>query len=234
MISAIDPRIIIALDFPSIDKARSLVSQLNPKLCRLKVGMTMFTLFGPAFVEELIAKGFSIFLDLKYHDIPQTVAGACRAAAELGVWMVNVHIQGGVRMLSAAVNEIAKFPKDERPLLIGVTLLTSLENSDLKSMGLQEEISTLVLRMARLAQDLGLDGVVCSAQEAKLIRENVKDNFLLVTPGIRIDNDASDQRRIATPEFALQMGADYLVIGRPITEAENPMTVLNKINEKIL
>ena len=228
------PRVIVALDYPSLEQARALVSQLDPALCRLKVGNILFTQYGPAFVEELMQQGFSVFLDLKFHDIPQTVAGACRSAAALGVWMVNVHMQGGRAMLEAACQELSKVPAFQRPLLTGVTVLTSLVDSDLQSMGVQETVATLVPRMAMMAQEIGLDGVVCSAQEAMLLRAQLNKTFLLVTPGIRLhSDDQTDQKRTMTPEAAINAGASYLVVGRPVTQAAHPLHVLQEINATI-
>ncbi len=228
-----NPRIIVALDFPSVELAQRLVDQLNPSLCRLKVGNILFTQAGPRFVEGLMARGFEVFLDLKFHDIPQTVAGACKAAAELGVWMTNVHIQGGRAMLEAAVEALAPFKK--RPLLLGVTLLTSLQNEDLAPLGIHLSIDQLVPQMAEMAKAVGLDGIVCSSQEAQALRQDLGPSFLLVTPGIRLSEEAEagDQKRILTPTAALKAGSDYLVIGRPITQAKDPLKVLEKILAEI-
>lgn len=229
-----NPRIIVALDFPTVELAYQLVRQLNPTLCRLKVANTLFTQAGPQFVEDLMAQGFEVFLDLKYHDIPQQVAGACRAAAELGVWMVNVHVQGGRAMLEAAVEAIHQF-SHPRPLLIGVTVLTSLQDEDLIPLGVNLSIDTLVPRMALMAKQAGLDGVVCSSQEAQILREKIDHSFVLVTPGIRLpDDDVQDQKRILTPRAAIQAGATYLVVGRPITQARHPLEVLEKIQSEII
>lgn len=226
------PRLIVALDFPSVEMAYQLVKQLKPSLCRLKVGNILFTQAGPAFVEDLMKLGFEVFLDLKYHDIPQTVAGAVKAAAELGVWMVNVHIQGGQAMLEAASGALQSFNK--RPLLMGVTILTSLQDEDLAPLGIQIPIEKLVPRMAEMAQQAGLDGVVCSSQEARILREQFDSSFVLVTPGIRLSRDeVGDQKRILTPIAAVQAGVSYLVIGRPITQAADPLKVLEKITSEI-
>lgn len=228
------PQIIVALDYSSIDEARRLIKKLNPNLCRLKIGKIMFTRYGPAFIKELIDQGFDIFLDLKFHDIPQTVAGACVAAAELGVWMTNVHIQGGQAMLQAAYSALKNLPDDRRPLLIGVTILTSLEQNDLKSMGITDNLEDIVLRFATMAKEIGLDGVVCSAKEATLLRKKLGEDFLLVTPGIRLASDKQeDQKRILTPEAAISAGADYLVIGRSITQADRPLALLKDIQQSI-
>lgn len=224
------PKIIVAVDFPSLEPAREFVAKLNPQLCRLKVGSVLFTHYGPALIEEWQRQGFSIFLDLKFHDIPQTVAGACRAAAELGVWMVNLHLSAGPEALVAAREELAIFPASKRPLLIGVTVLTSLNAKDLTEVGMLNDVSSLVLRLALMAQMAGLDGVVCSPQEISLLRTKLKKPFLLVTPGIRLaDQAADDQKRIATPKQAIQAGADYVVIGRPITQASDPQQTLQSI-----
>ena len=212
-------KIITALDFDDINKARHFVSKLTPDVCRLKVGMQMFTAFGPAWVEELQEKGFEIFLDLKFHDIPSTVAKACVSAAALGVWMCNIHVCGGTRMMQSAREALDHL--DKKPLLIGVTVLTSSDDPDAASQ---------VLDYAIEAKQAGLDGVVCSAHEAAVLRTQLGPDFVLVTPGIRLKGDAlDDQSRVMTPEAAIEAGSDYLVIGRSITQAENPLAVLKSI-----
>ena len=227
--TANDPRIIVALDYPDKASAMHFVSTVSPDLCRLKVGKGMFTSCGPDFVRELIALGFTVFLDLKFHDIPNTVFDACTAAAKLGVWMLNVHISGGLEMMRAARRAIDAFPVKNRPLLIGVTILTSMDQDDLTSLGIDDSIEDTVLKLATIAKTAGLDGVVCSAQEATTLRKNLGDDFLLVTPGIRLASDNSnDQKRVMTPETALAAGADYLVMGRSITEAISPQEILKK------
>ena len=211
-------------------EALSFVDKIDPKSCRLKVGKEMFTLFGPDFVRQLHSKGFSVFLDLKFHDIPNTCSKAVRAAAELGVWMVNVHASGGERMMTAS-REILEPYGSDRPLLIGVTVLTSMEKRDLSDVGLELEPREQVIRLAQLTQNCGLDGVVCSAQESTMLKEKLGQKFKLVTPGIRpAGSAASDQKRIMTPTEAIYAGSDYLVIGRPITQTKNPSKVLNEIN----
>ncbi len=226
------PRVIVALDFPVVELARHFVGRLDPKLCRLKVGITLFTQEGPAFVEELMKQGFDVFLDLKFHDIPMQVAGACKVAAEIGVWMMNVHTLGGKEMMLAAHEAIATY--SPRPILLGVTILTSSTEEDLIPVGIEHPIKSLVPQLAKLAQRSGLDGVVCSSQEALLLRETLDHSFILVTPGIRLpDDQADDQKRILTPKAAVRAGADYLVIGRPITQAADPIAVLEKINHEI-
>lgn len=228
-----DPRIIVAIDVGDLESCRSLASNLDPSLCRVKVGKELFTAVGPAAVEVLTAKGFSVFLDLKFHDIPNTVAKAVREAAALGVWMVNVHCSGGLRMMVAA-REVLEQSNGHKPLLIGVTLLTSMSAEDLQDIGCLDSPDKQVLRLAKLAQRAGLDGVVCSAHEARLIKENLGQEFLLVTPGIRpVDSAEDDQRRIVTPEQAVACGSDYLVIGRPITQAKNPTEVCQQISASI-
>lgn len=230
MTNAPAPHVIVALDFPAAQLAREFVKQLDPKLCRLKVGKTLFTSAGPQFVEELIELGFAVFLDLKFHDIPNTVAGACKAAAQLGVWMMNIHVQGGRRMMEAAVNELHKLPDNQRPILTGVTVLTSLANEDLQELGYSQPAKELVLQFATLAKQSGLDGVVCSSQEAALLRAQLGPDFVLVSPGIRPQGcDQQDQRRVMTPEQAMAAGVDYMVIGRPITQAVSPKAVLESI-----
>lgn len=228
-----DPRIIVALDFDERLKALSLVEKLDPGLCRLKVGKEMFTRFGPGWVESLQHLGFEVFLDLKFHDIPNTAARAVRAAADLGVWMVNVHASGGRRMMEAC-RESLEARGGERPKLIAVTVLTSMETSDLAEIGIGEEPGAQVDRLAALAQDSGLDGVVCSAREATRLRRQCGEGFDLVTPGIRpAESTSGDQRRIMTPSQAAEAGSDYLVIGRPITGAADPLAVLHAIRADI-
>lgn len=223
-----DSKIIVALDYPTADAALALASQLDPTRCKLKIGKELFTRSGPATVEKLVNQGFDIFLDLKYHDIPNTVAKACSAAADLGVWMMNVHTLGGSAMMAAAREAIDK--NSDRPLLIGVTLLTSMNQTTFDEIGLQGSITDTVLRLAKLADESGLDGVVCSAQEATKLREQHGENFQLVTPGIRPKDSAQgDQHRTMTPAEAIAAGSSYLVIGRPITAAENPMSALEAI-----
>ncbi|WP_107852509.1 orotidine-5'-phosphate decarboxylase [Oceanimonas marisflavi] len=228
-----DPKILIALDFADEQQAKALVAQLDPAQCRLKVGKEMFTLFGPGFVRYLVAQGFDVFLDLKFHDIPNTVAKAVAAAAELGVWMVNVHASGGSRMMAAAKAALAPYG-DKAPLLIAVTVLTSMTAEELNQTGVLRSPAEQVLALARLTQEAGLDGVVCSAQEASLLKSELGPDFKLITPGIRpAGSNAGDQRRIMTPELALKAGSDYLVIGRPITQAEDPAAALAAINASL-
>lgn len=235
MVQHNDPKVIVALDHLNIEQMRSLVSQLYPDQCRLKVGITLFTQYGPALIEELMSQGFAVFLDLKFHDIPQQVAGACYTAACLGVWMMSIHIQGGVAMLESACNALLKVNSNDKPLLIGVTVLTSFDDIDLQQVGIKEKISDLVPYMAKIAHEVGLQGVVCSPQEVSLLRSQFKRDFLLVTPGIRLDNAIKDdQKRIMTPKAAIAAGANYLVIGRPVSQAEHPSKLLQKINAEII
>lgn len=228
-----DPKILIALDYADQAAALALVGQLDPTQCRLKVGKEMFTLFGPELVRTLVQSGFDVFLDLKFHDIPNTVAKAVAAAAELGVWMVNVHASGGMRMMVAAREALLPYG-EQAPLLIAVTVLTSMTDDELAQVGVLRSPAEQVLALARLTRDAGLDGVVCSAQEASLLKAELGDDFKLITPGIRpAGSAAGDQRRIMTPEQALAAGSDYLVIGRPITQATNPAQVLAAINDEL-
>lgn len=228
-----DPRVIVALDYDDKDTALTFVDKLDPSLCKLKVGKEMFTLFGPEFVKTLIAKGFDIFLDLKFHDIPNTVAKACKAAAELGVWMVNVHASGGLPMMQAAKESIANSSHPSTKL-IAVTVLTSMDESQLADVVSGVTPEQQVLRLAALTEKAGLDGIVCSAKEAKALREKHQDDFLLVTPGIRpIGADVGDQKRVMTPPDAIESGVSYLVMGRPITKAEDPISVLKAVNASI-
>ena len=226
------PRLVIALDFPSGKEAIDLARRLDPGLCRLKVGKELFTRTGPDLLEALQGMGFSVFLDLKYHDIPNTVAAACRAAADLGVWMVNVHALGGRRMLEAAVEALAH--ANQRPLLIAVTLLTSLDETDVAEIGLDAGIEATTQRLALLSRQAGLDGVVCSAREASGLRSVCGPGFCLVTPGIRpVEAQQDDQRRVMTPVDALAAGADYLVVGRPVTRAADPAGAVRGMAESI-
>lgn len=232
-LAASPSRVIVALDYPDAASALAIVDRLNPALCQLKVGKELFTRTGPDLVRELNLRGFRVFLDLKFHDIPNTVAQACRAAADLGVWMVNIHAQGGRKMMQAARDALADYG-DQRPLLIAVTILTSLTAEDLAELGLQGSPADNVMRLARLTQDSGLDGVVCSPQEAALLRKALDAGFQLITPGVRPAGAAiDDQRRVMTPSDAIQAGASYLVIGRPITQAPDPISVLAAINAEI-
>lgn len=227
-----DNPVIVALDYPAAEPALALAAQLSPELCRLKVGKELFTRCGPKLVEQLQQQGFDVFLDLKFHDIPNTVAGAVRAAGELGVWMVNVHAGGGRRMMEAAAGALAGLA--QRPILIAVTVLTSMSDEDLAEMGYRETAGERVLRLAALTQDSGLDGVVCSAQEAPQLRSERGSEFCLVTPGIRLaGDDAGDQRRVLTPVDAVANGSDYLVIGRSITAAADPMAALQRVHREL-
>lgn len=224
-----DKQIIVALDYPEQAAALQMANQLDPDKCRVKVGKELFTRAGPAVVEQLHKMGFEVFLDLKFHDIPNTTAKAVRAAAEMGVWMVNVHASGGRRMMEAARNELEKVSAAQT-LLIGVTVLTSMEQQDLAEIGLDISPLEQVKRLALLTQSSGLDGVVCSAQEVAPLREVVNPEFQLVTPGIRpADAVVGDQKRIMTPGMAIQAGSTHLVIGRPITQSDDPVAALQKI-----
>ncbi len=225
-------RVIVPLDFPDEAAALAFASRLDPKLCRVKVGKELFVAAGPAVVDRLQERGFEVFLDLKFHDIPNTVAGACRSAARLGVWMLNVHASGGEAMMRAAREAIAGVARP--PLLIGVTILTSLSLEDLKRMGFGGSVEENVVRLARLARASGLDGVVCSAQEAAAIRQATGADFTLVTPGIRLaSSPKDDQSRVVTPTEAVRLGADYLVIGRPIIQARDPAATLQEIRHSL-
>jgi orotidine-5'-phosphate decarboxylase len=225
-------RVIVPLDFPDAEAALALAARLDPKLCRVKVGKELFVAAGPAVVARLQERGFEVFLDLKFHDIPNTVAGACRAAARLGVWMMNVHASGGEAMLRAAREAIEGVARP--PLLIAVTILTSLTDSDLARIGYAGSLLENVERLARLARACGLDGVVCSAQEAPVLRKAAGEGFVLVTPGIRLESDRKDdQARVVTPREAVRLGADYLVIGRSITQASDPAATLESIRESL-
>ena len=223
-----DPNVIVALDYADANSALKLVNQLDPALCRLKVGKELFTAAGPQFVEKLAHSNFGVFLDLKFHDIPNTVAKACSAASNLGIWMLNVHASGGPEMMQAAKQAVDN--SATKPLLIAVTVLTSMNQQTLNQIGIHTDLATHVLNLAKLTQQAGLDGVVCSALEAQMLRSNLGSEFCLVTPGIRPANSSKDdQSRIVTPRDALALGSSYMVIGRPITQANNPLAALEAI-----
>jgi len=225
-------RVIVPLDVPDADSALALASRLDAKLCRVKVGKELFVAAGPDIVGRLQERGFEVFLDLKFHDIPNTVEGACRAAARLGVWMMNVHASGGAVMMRAAREAIEGVARP--PLLIAVTVLTSLRDADMQAVGFSGGVVESVDRLARLTRECGLDGVVCSAQEATRIRDAVGSDFVLVTPGIRLPNAvADDQARVVTPAEAVRLGAHYLVIGRPITQSPDPAATLESIRQSL-
>jgi len=231
-VSNIDKPIVVALDYAQATPALELARRLDPARCRLKVGKQLFTREGPEVVARLQGLGFQIFLDLKFHDIPTTVAGACRAAADLGVWMINVHASGGPKMMEAARESVDAIASP--PLLIAVTLLTSLDGADLRATGIDGQAQEQVTRLARLAHSCGLDGVVCSPMELESLAGALPEAFLRVTPGVRpAGEDAGDQKRVATPAQALAGGAHYLVIGRPITQAADPAAALAAIDAEL-
>lgn len=227
-----DSKVIVALDYANAKEALSLVHQLDPTLCKLKVGKELFTATGPQLIEQLVAKDFKVFLDLKFHDIPNTVAKACEAASNLGVWMLNVHASGGTAMMQSALEGVNK--SKHNPYLIAVTVLTSMSQENLTELGVNNSLQTQVIKLASLTQQSGLHGVVCSAMEAEQLRKVTNKDFLLVTPGIRPANaSVDDQTRVMTPSTALSKGASYLVIGRPITKAPNPIEALHSIHNEI-
>ncbi len=233
MTQNIDPKVIVALDFATEAQALKLVDGLDPTMCRLKVGKEMFTHMGPSFVKSLENRGFGVFLDLKFHDIPNTVARAVAAAADLGVWMVNVHASGGPRMMEAAVKALEPYGA-KRPLLTAVTVLTSMDEEQLRAVGITCPLEEQVLRLATLTRDCGLDGVVCSAREAAMLRQHLGQDFKLVTPGIRPRNaELGDQIRVVTPADAIKLGSSYLVMGRPITKALDPIAALKAVNAEL-
>ena len=221
--------VIVALDFADEKQTLQFVRQLSPELCQIKIGKELFTATGRHLVEQLVNQGFKVFLDLKYHDIPNTVASACKIAAQMGIWMVDMHAGGGQRMMEAAAEAVSQF--QQRPYLIGVTVLTSMTQTDLAQTGVDRSIDEQVMHLAKLSQQSGLDGVVCSAQEAVILRDQLGKEFLLVTPGIRLNSKSEDdQRRIMTPKEALAAGSSYLVMGRPITRSADPVLLLQQIN----
>jgi orotidine-5'-phosphate decarboxylase len=227
-----ESRVVVALDYADAASALKLVNQLDPSLCKLKVGKELFTATGPQLIEKLIAKNFKVFLDLKFHDIPNTVSKACESASNLGVWMLNVHASGGTAMMQAALEGVSK--ASYHPYLIAVTVLTSMNQSGLNEIGIEGSVENQVLKLAKLTHQAGLHGVVCSALEAQILRQYLPGDFLLVTPGIRPANSSlDDQSRVLTPIQALEMGANYLVIGRPITQAAKPVEALIAINQEI-
>ena len=229
---SISSPVVVALDYPDQAQALAMADQLDPAKVRVKVGKEIFTRSGPAVVDALHGKGFEVFLDLKFHDIPNTVAGAVSAAADMGIWMVNVHASGGQRMMEAAANAIANHAN--RPLLIAVTVLTSMESADLEQVGVVDAPEVQVRRLAELSKASGMDGVVCSAQEAVMLKEACGKDFALLTPGIRpAGADAGDQRRVMTPVQARDAGVDYMVIGRPITQAAEPTKVVDEILQSL-
>ena len=224
--------IIVVLDFPEAKSATELAARLDPAACRVKVGKELHTAAGPQVIDDLMRRGFDVFLDLKFHDIPNTVASACRVAASQGVWMINVHASGGRQMMLAA-REAVDFAS-VKPLLIGVTVLTSLSNLEMSEIGFSGTAADNVMRLAALTKACGLDGVVCSAEEATSLKAMLGAAFQLVTPGIRLEGDAKgDQQRVVTPLDAIKSGADYLVIGRAITHAKDPIATLNFINGQL-
>lgn len=231
-----DSKIIVALDFADANSTFALVEKLDPSLCKLKVGKELFTSSGPQLVEALVNKGFDVFLDLKFHDIPNTVSKACEAASKLGVWMLNVHASGGLAMMQAAREGIAR--SGHSPLLIAVTVLTSMDQATLNQLGVAGSLQEHVLRLATLTKQAGLHGVVCSAQEAEILKQVLGKDFYLVTPGIRPSANissvnADDQSRVVSPSQAIINGSNYLVIGRPITQAADPMSVLNALQSDL-
>ena len=225
-------RVIVALDYADAKSAIALVDRLQPAACKLKVGQELFTAAGPAFIATLAQRGFDLFLDLKFHDIPNTVAQACKVASQLGAWMINVHALGGREMMNAAREAIESAPR--RPNLIAVTVLTSMAEPDLREIGIDASPLVEAMKLAELAAECGLDGVVCSAHEVAAIRDRLGNSFLRITPGIRLPEDgAGDQKRVMTPQMAIAAGASYLVIGRSVTRAPDPLAVLARINREI-
>ncbi|KZY31819.1 orotidine 5'-phosphate decarboxylase [Oleiphilus sp. HI0081] len=224
--------LIVALDYPDSASAIKMAESLDPSYCRVKVGKELYTRCGPQILESLHGLGFEVFLDLKFHDIPNTTANAVAVAADLGVWMVNVHASGGRQMMEACVSKLTSYQK--KPLLIAVTVLTSMQDADLHELGLEVSAQQQVNRLAELSRDVGMDGVVCSSHEVAELKANLGADFKLVTPGIRpAFASVGDQKRIMTPYEAVQAGSDYLVIGRPITQADDPMDALSKITKEL-
>ena len=229
-----DSKIIVALDMDNLKAINNLVDKLDPNLCKLKIGKEAFVYFGPSLVKSLVAKKYDVFLDLKFHDIPSTVAKAIKAAADLGVWMVNVHTQGGLKMLEEAKKSLENY-KENKPYLIGVTILTSMNETEFKNLNFRSSLEEQVIKLADLAHLAKLDGLVCSAHEAKKLKTKFGEQLKLVTPGIRTSTKSTqDQARTMTPFDAIKAGSDYLVIGRPITQARVPYEILAQINETLI
>jgi len=228
-----EPRIIVALDYDNKQDALHMAQRLDPRRCRVKVGKELFTSAGPELINALHDLGFEVFLDLKFHDIPNTVAKAVLAAAKLGIWMVNVHASGGSEMMRTTL-ETLRSAGGKQPLLIAVTVLTSMDAAGLRETGIEQTPAERVLDLARLTKHSGFAGVVCSAQEAQLLKQQLGQDFILVTPGIRpAFAQAGDQKRIMSPAAAVQAGSDYLVIGRPITQAADPLQALALIEAEL-
>jgi len=227
----VDPKVIVALDVADASACRRLLEPLDPRLCRVKIGKELFTAAGPDLVREVVRDGFGVFLDLKFHDIPNTVSKACKAASDLGVWMLTIHASGGSRMMEAAREAI---DAETGPRLVAVTVLTSLDDADLAQLGLSHTSRSQVELLASLAERSGVDGVVCSPQEVPALKKLCRDDFLFVTPGVRPQGtDSGDQRRVTTPAEAIAGGSSYLVIGRPITQADNPAAALQQIHDSL-
>ena len=226
-----DPRVIVALDYNNKEDAVLMAKTLNPSLCKIKVGLELFITCGPSIIEEIHSLGYKIFLDLKFHDITNTVVNSCKVAAKMGVWMINVHSSGGKNMMLNSKNEL--LDENYNTLVIGVTVLTSMQKKDINEIGFTNDLETQVLNMATLCKDSNLDGVVCSAQEAKLIKSNFPDNFLCVCPGIRSElEQINDQKRVMTASMAAKNCVDYIVVGRPIIQSNNPLESLIRIKEE--
>ena len=226
-----ESRIIVALDYNNKKDAVSMAKILRPSLCKIKIGLELFVTCGPSIIEEIHSLGYKIFLDLKFHDITNTVVNSCKVAARMGVWMINVHSSGGKKMMLSSKKKL--LDENYNTLVLGVTILTSMQKEDINEIGFTSDIETQVLNMASLCKDSNLDGVVCSAQEAKLIKSNFPENFLCVCPGIRSEHEQiNDQKRVMTASMAAKNCADYIVVGRPIIRSNNPLESLIKIKEE--
>jgi orotidine-5'-phosphate decarboxylase len=226
------PKLFIAIDQNDINKAKELIQKLAPEMCGIKVGKELFTACGPEIIQWIQEKGFKVFLDLKYHDIPNTVEKACFVASKMGVSILNVHALGGIDMMLAAKEGVDK--SNNNPYLIAVTLLTSMDSNGLKDIGFTSTVNKQILNLAKIASQAKMDGIVCSAKDIINIKSELPESFLYVTPGIRLSSSTKDdQKRISTPLEAVKMGSNILVIGRPITQAKNPEAVLNEIMNEI-
>ena len=226
-----DSKVIVALDFSSLIETEFFLKKIKGQNCRLKVGKELFTSEGPNIIKLIQRYGFEIFLDLKFHDIPNTVSSAIKASCNFGVWMVNIHASGGKQMMLAAREAVDS--SSHKPLLIAVTILTSFDKSSYQELGFKNDLQEQIAYLAIMSEKSGMDGIVCSANDISSIKPLVEDKFQFITPGIRIENSNDDQKRVTTPENAISNGSNYIVIGRPVTLSDDPATIIQKINQRI-
>jgi len=226
-----DSKVIVALDFSSLNETEIFLKKIKGQNCRLKVGKELFTKEGPNVIKLIQQYDFEIFLDLKFHDIPNTVSHAIKASCNLGVWMVNVHASGGKQMMLAAREAVEC--SSHKPLLIAVTILTSFDNSSYQELGFKNDLQEQIAYLATMSEKSGMDGIVCSANDICFIKPLVNEKFQFITPGIRVQKSSDDQKRVTTPENAISNGSNYLVIGRPVTLSDDPASMIEKINQSI-